>query len=108
MAYASALGGVSTRNSAITSVLRGWAEKDVEAATAWAQQLPPGQLRNQALSSVLSALAALNQQAAFDLMQSSGVSQRQYGYASQIFNAWADADTVAAAAKAAELSGQQR
>ena len=59
MAHASAISGVNLRYSAINTVLRGWAEKDVGAATAWAQQqLPAGRLRNEALNSVMDALAA--------------------------------------------------
>jgi hypothetical protein len=37
MAYASAIGDVNLRYSEINTVLRGWAEKNVGAATAWAQ-----------------------------------------------------------------------
>ena len=50
MAYADAVAGFQNRQQAILAVLRAWAEKDAEAATAWAQQLPAGQLREQALS----------------------------------------------------------
>src|ERR1035438_7990985 len=44
MTYANAVAGFQNRQQAILAVMRVWAEKDTDAATAWAQQLPPGQI----------------------------------------------------------------
>ena len=61
---------IQNRQQAILTVLSAWAEKDAEAATAWAQQLPPGQLRKQALNAVSYVLAQKNPEAAYALMTS--------------------------------------
>ena len=108
MAYANSVAGTQSRNMAIMSVVQGWAEKDADAAMAWAKQLPAGQLRNQVLNATIGSLAAKDPAGAFDLMKNSGINNQFGGGMYQIFNAWAEKDPAGAAAKAAELSGNQR
>jgi len=48
VAYAQALPN-RARNSAVSSVIAGWAEHDFAGASAWTQQLSPGPLRDQAM-----------------------------------------------------------
>ena len=55
-------------------MISGWAQKDATAAATWVQQLPPGQLRNRSLNSVINAMATTDPEAAFSLLQSSGMS----------------------------------
>src|SRR5260370_2651655 len=40
MEYANSIAGKKDKENAILAVLRGWAEKDAEAAAAWAKQIP--------------------------------------------------------------------
>ena len=103
MVYAQALPNLQERQNAIGMVASGWAQKDPTGAAAWAQQLPKGQLRDRVMNSVISALAGSNPQAAFDLLQSSGLNAGQFMPAYNLFSTWANQDPATAAAQAAKL-----
>jgi len=111
MAYANSLPKRQDRESSIGIVASAWAAKDPKAAAEWMKQLPKGQLREQVLSSIVSAMAAKDPEAALALQQELGANNSRrfgMGYAYQIFSQWATKDPLTAAAKAAELPGQQR
>ncbi len=112
MAYAQAVVGKNSRDNAIRTVISAWAGNDAAAATAWAQQLPAGQLRTLALSAALGSMSEKDPEAAFKLMMSEGLGNqwRRGGGVNtyQIFGSWADKDPDAATKAAQSLTGMQR
>ncbi len=109
MEFAGAIKNFNERQQAILSVLRGWAKDDVTGAAAWVEQLPPGRLRNDAMSSIARALAEKDPEAAFAMMKATR-SDRNYGYNaySELFDAWATKDPATAAVRAGEIKNWQQ
>ena len=76
----------------VMAAVRSWAEKDGNAAKAWVLQLAPGQERERALQSVVSALSEKDPQAALGLLQSLPASSSGRNLYWPIFSNWANSD----------------
>ena len=84
-----------------------WAELSPAEAIAWAQALPPGGDRNEAMSGVINMISRTDPQLAMQLLRQQGSSNAAW-VARSLFGDWADRDPKGAAAAALELSGALR
>lgn len=101
--FADTIKDANERRAACYQVLRGWMEKDISSAVAWAKQLPPGPRQIEAIRAVVPALAETDSEAALAMLEPlEGRGQIPYSFR-DLFEQWSLRDPAAAAVRAAEL-----
>jgi len=94
---------VAKNGGLVAEVVGTWAEHDSAAAMAWVTQTPPGQERNGALQSLVSALVEKDRQGALSFVQALPAADQTAALYSPIFSGWASADPVTAGQRALQL-----
>ena len=111
LAYALGLTRPNERPMAVTAVFNGWARRDLEGAIAAVAGLKSSDEQKAAWAAILPELAQRAPERALELHAKLPKGESQYGYGSSvygIFNAWAQTDPAAAAARALQLPARDR
>jgi hypothetical protein len=92
-------------NSLLLGVLDKWSRAAPAEAATWAEALPAGKTRTDALTMVIYKAARENPEQALELLRRQPLSSASSDYAGYLFTPWAEHDVDAAAAAAVQLHG---